>query len=405
MSTQRIAFVATPVTQQIKRFVSAYLRPSFYMLTTGINVSLPSDFIIRYNLRFMKYAFALFCICSLSFIACDKGGTDDKDDKTPPLTDTTTVLGYGILNDFIGIWNGPVTSTTPLGGYPEWILDFRPIAEAHLSGKAELDTVNDIFMGFFITKFEQKYVMAFRNGGGFAGLQRVSYAQCDSSYELGGERYYRFSDFKAGPNRVYAEFRFRNDSVYMQTFTNKYNNLSAPTLHMQWAAKRTDTTAVQVAKQHFGFPKKKLMKDLSTSFDSLTEAVFYDINNDPYRQMDHPYLGQTSVTCTFGSAVQPQAGAQVILIITTQPLFSGFNYVPANLKYRSRYVLLTGANANNYAFDYMHPGDYYLNAIYDTNADQVPQSGEFIQYPFDRPFTLLPNESINQATEIGFQIP
>lgn len=351
----------------------------------------------------MRIIFLLVYICWLC-IACDKKKTQ-KPDVTPPITDTTTVLGYGILSDFVGIWNGPVTSTTPLGGYPEWIVDFRPISAAQLSGKAELDTVNDIFMGFFIAKFDTQYVMAFRNGGGFAGLQRVSYARCDSAYDTGTERYYRFSDFKAGPNRLFAEFRFRADSVFMQTFTNKYNTLSAPTMHMQWTAKRVDNTAAQLAQQHFGFPKKQQVKDLTESFENLTEAVFYGTVTDPYPEQEHPYLGQASIACTFGNAVQTQPGARVIYIVTTQPLFNGFQYLPANLKYRSRYVLLTGSHPSNYVFDYMHPGQYYLNAIYDTNADLVPQSGEYIQYPFDKPFTLAANGSASLVTEIGFEIP
>lgn len=352
----------------------------------------------------MRYFLSLF-LMSLLIAACDKEPQNQPDNNLPPISDTTTVLGYGILNDFAGIWSGPVTSTTPLGGYPEWIVDFRPVAAAQLSGKAELDTVNDIFMGFFITQYNNQYVMAFRNGGGFAGMQRVSYARCDSSYVNGSERYYRFSDFKAGANRVFAEFRFKNDSVHMQSFTNKYNTLAAPTLHMQWRAKRVDTTAVQPAKQYFGFPKKQVVKNLAQAFDSLTEAVFYSLQNDPYPQQDHPYLGQTAVACSFGSAVQTQPGAQVILIITTQPLFNGLQYLPANLKYRSRYVLLTGAQGSAYTFDYMHPGTYYLNAIYDTNADLVPQSGEFIQYPFDRVFTLGANGATTLQTQISLQIP
>jgi len=117
----------------------------------------------------MKYAWLLILLLAS---ACDKNTPEDGD-TTDPINDTTNVLGYGILNDFSGIWDGPVSSTTALGGYPEWIVDFRPVSPAQLSGKAELDTVNDIFMGFFIAKTKTQYVVAFRNGGGFAGQQRV----------------------------------------------------------------------------------------------------------------------------------------------------------------------------------------------------------------------------------------
>ena len=62
----------------------------------------------------------------------------------PTTPDISNTLGYSILNKIKGIWNGPVTSTTPLGGYPEWIVDFRPISENQVSAKNELDTLNDI---------------------------------------------------------------------------------------------------------------------------------------------------------------------------------------------------------------------------------------------------------------------
>src|ERR1043165_6321675 len=68
------------------------------------------------------------------------GGTGGIDASTP-------VTGYNILGRLPGIWNGPVTSSTPLGSYPEWIVDFRPVSAAQVSAKNELDTVNNILMG------------------------------------------------------------------------------------------------------------------------------------------------------------------------------------------------------------------------------------------------------------------
>lgn len=347
----------------------------------------------------------LWLIALLFCVACGKDNPADNTADLDPISDTTTVLGYQLLNDFTGIWNGAVSSTTPLGGYPEWIVDFRPISAAQLSGKAELDTLNDIFMGFFIAQYDGQYLLAFRNGGGFAGLQRVSYAKCDSTYDTGAERYYRFVDFKAGMGRLFVEFRFRNDSVYMQTFTNKYNSLAEPTLHMQWNARRVDSTAASGAKQQFDFPRKVLVKDLSGSFAQVGEAVFYGSQNDPYPQTEHPYLGSVSLDCSFGNSVQVQQGAKVLVVVTTRPLFNGFQYLSSNLKYRSRYVLLSGSSPTDYTFDYMHPGTYYLNVIYDTNADMIPQSGEFIQFPFDQSFTLSAAGQVALQSTINTTIP
>ena len=109
---------------------------------------------------------------------------------TPNISNT---YGYGILGRLKGIWNGPVTSTTPLGGYPEWIVDFRPISASQISARNELDTLNNIFMSFFIVKYNNQYTMAFRNGGEFSGSQRVSYFLADSVSETANSAFYRFA--------------------------------------------------------------------------------------------------------------------------------------------------------------------------------------------------------------------
>lgn len=354
-------------------------------------------------MKTLHLAFLLILIVALA--SCGKHEPDTTDKPTDkPLTDSTHVKGYGLFNHITGIWDGPVTSSTPLGSYPTWIVDFRPVSAAQVSGKAELDTVNDIFMGFFIAKRDTQYIMCFRNGGGFAGLQRVSYASIDSVKETATEAYYRFVDFVAGESRLYVEFRFRNDSLDMKTYTSKYNSVSPPVLHMHWTARRVDTSSTQDAITEFSFPQKQLVKDFSTAFDGLTEAVFYGLANDPYPQSEHPYLGETSIQASLGGNVQTQPGGRAVLIITTQPLFNGVVYQPGNLKFRSRYVLLSDA-PYNYTFDYMHPGSYYLNAFYDTNGDTYPQSGEYLSYPFDQAFSLSANGTASKSVQVSFEVP
>lgn len=353
----------------------------------------------------MRYPIFLLIISLI--LACDKNtnSPDGPDKPEPVLTDSTTVFGYGILERLPGIWDGAVTSGTRLGSYPEWIVDFRPISSSHVSGKAELDTVNEIFMSVFLTRYDGEYLMAFRNGGGFAGEQRVSYAKIDSVRETGNEAYYRFSDFIAGEQRVYSEFLFSGDSLHMQVFTNKYNTLSTPTKHMEWHAKRMDETAAEDAIQDLSYPKKELAYGLDSAFDDLTEAVYYSLANDPFPQSAHPYLGETSVTVSLDPSVNTTANGISLLIISTQPLFNGVIYQQDNLRYRSRYVLLRGNEPHSYTFDYMHPGTYYLNAFYDADGDLFPDSGEYLAFPFDQPFSLGVEGSVNESTVINYQIP
>ncbi len=350
----------------------------------------------------------VFCIVALLTSSCkDKKGTSDTplpQSSLGGIDANTSVAGYNILARLPGIWNGPVTSTTALGSYPEWIVDFRPISGAQVSAKNELDSVNNILMGFFIVKHAGAYKMAFRNGGGFAGSQRIAYAVIDSVSETTNNYFYRFSDFKAGKNRVYADILFKDDSLIFHVYTNVYNTLSAPVTHMLWKAKLQDSTSAQSAKTVFSFPQKQMVKDFSSTFDAVTEAIYYNSTADPYNEASQPYLGQTTVNISFDGAHVPSPTKKVFLMITTQPLFTGFTYVPAQLKYRSRYVFLASTD-NAFTFNYMHPGSYYLYTLYDANGDGTFSSGDWMSSNLTNTFTLgaLGTQSVN--TVIDFTIP
>lgn len=321
-----------------------------------------------------------------------------------PITSATPVLGYDILNRLPGIWNGPVTSSTPLGGYPEWIVDFRPVSASQVSSKSELDSVNNILMGFFIVKHANSYKMAFRNGGGFAGQQRIAYAVIDSVSETTNNYFYRFSDFRAGKNRVYTNVLFKDDSLILTVYTNQYNSLATPVIHMQWRSKMQDSTSAQPAITNFSFPQKTMVRDFSTTFDAQPEAIYYNLATDPYNESMQPYLGQTTVNINFAAAYTPDPNKKVFLMITTQPLFSGFNYLPANLIYRSRYVFLASTD-NTFTFNYMHPGNYYLYTLYDSNGDGTFSSGDWMSSNFSNTFSLAATGTVNVNTTIDFTIP
>lgn len=327
------------------------------------------------------------------------------DCNLPTISASSNVEGYGILEKLPGIWNGPVYSPTPLGSFNEWIVDFRPISASQVSAKNELDSINDIFMSFFITKIDCEYKMAFRNGGGFAGQQRNSYMIIDSLNEGASESFYRFVDPISGGNRVYTDVTFKQDSIIMHTYTNQYNTLSDPVTHMIWRAKLMDQTSTQDAISLFNFPQKQLTRDFSTTFTGLTEAVFYNTASDPYPESDQPHLGNTNMSINIGSPAVIDPAKKILIIITTQPLFPGFVFTPANLDFRSRYVFVDANSTVNYNFNYMHPGDYYVNAIYDENGDYNFSSGDYMNGSFDVPFTLTSEGVANPTVNINFLIP
>lgn len=349
-------------------------------------------------------AFAALIILMPSCKSCKDKKSEE---EVPPVTNNSpnveNTYGYGVLKNVKGIWNGPVSSTTPLGGYPEWIVDFRPISENQISAKNELDTMNDIFMSFFIVKYNNQYKVAFRNGGSFAGMKRVSYFLTDSVSESGTQSFYRFSEIIKGKNRAYTEVIRKNDSLIIKTYTNKYNTLISSTPHMAWTAKLQDTTSFLASTSLFGFPKKTMTKDFTNTFVGNTESIFFsgfNIASDPYPENAQPYLGQTTVTYSHSGSYTPVATNKTFLVICTQPLFSG---IIMNLKYRSRYVVLA-ANDLNFTFNYMHPGTYYVYAMYDNDGNGVINSGDWFS-SVGTQFSLGSLGTTTVNTVINFQVP
>ncbi len=376
----------------------------------------------------MKRVFVLLfvtLIATVSFNSCKrKGCTDEnavnydanakKDDGSctysssstlPPISNSSNVKGYSILEKLSGIWTGPVVSPTPLGDFQEWIVDFRPISPSQISAKNELDSINDIFMSFFICKYDNEYQIAFRNGGGFAGNVRNSYMIIDSVNVTSTLAFYRFVDPISGGTRVYTDVTFKQDSLIMHTFTNQFNTLSQPTTHMRWTANLRDNTSAQDAITLFNFPQKELTRDFSTTFDGLTETVFYSVADDPYPENQQPHLGVTNVNFAVTNPTTINPSTKILLVITTQPLFNGGIFNAANLNYRSRYVLVDAATTGVFKFNYMHPGNYYLNAIYDSNGDGQFSSGDYMNSSFDVPFTLNSLGTVAPNVNIDFQIP
>lgn len=353
--------------------------------------------------------FSILLLLSFSNCKNDKKGEPipEPSPTTPAAPDINNTLAFNVLKKLKGIWKGPVTSSTPLGGYPEWIVDFRPNSENQIAAKNELDTLNDIFMSFFIAKYNNAYKVAFRNGGSFNAMKRVSYFLADSVSESSSVSYYRFSEIIKGKKKAYTEVIFRTDSLYIRSYTNKYNSLPTATLHMTWSAQLQDSVSCQAAVTNFTFPKKTLTKDFTTTFDSQTEAVYYSTSGppagDPYPESAQPYLGKTTATYNYLASYTPNPSKKVFLVITTQPLFSGFTFLTNNLKTRSRYVILN-ASSSSYVFNYMHPGTYYYYAFYDNDANAVINSGDWISTT-NTSFTLGASGTTTTNTQINFTIP
>jgi hypothetical protein len=320
----------------------------------------------------------LLILIGLLFLGCKRetpNTTNPPPDPNEPTTDS--IFGYGVLEKVKGIWNGPVTSSTALGGYPEWIVDFRPISPTQISAKNELDTLNDIHMSFFVAFYNNNYRIAFRNGGSFNGMTRVSYFLADSVSETNLQSYYRFSEILKGKIRAFTEVIRKQDSLIILSYTNKSNSLNEPVLHMAWRAKLQDTTSAQTATTLFNFPQHAVGRNLSQSFQGVSESIYYNTTSEPYAESEQPYLGKSTINYSFAPNLSPIASKKVFILLTTQPLINGFSLNYGNMKFRSRYVILN-ANNPNYTFNYMHPGGYYVYALYDKDGSMGFSSGDWV---------------------------
>ncbi len=352
------------------------------------------------------------CLILVIMSACksckDKKATDETPTETPiSAPGNDKVFGFGVLSKVKGIWNGPVSSTTGLGSYPQWIVDFRPISENQISAKNELDSLNDIFMSFFIVKYNNEFKVAFRNGGSFVGMKRSSYMLADSVSETVNQSFYRFSEIVKGKSRAYSEVIRKGDSLILKSYTNKTNTLPTATPHMTWRSKLQDTTSTTATVSLFNFPKATITKDFSSTFVGQTESIYYASSGipagDPYPETAQPYLGKTTVSYTYDASHIPNSSKKVFIFIMTQPLFSGPVPNLANLKYLSRYVTLA-ANDTSFEFNYMHPGTYYAYVLYDTNNDGTANTGDWLSTA-NLSFTLNALGTTTVTPQINFTIP
>lgn len=245
--------------------------------------------------------------------------------------------------------------------------------------------------------------MAFRNGGSFAGMQRVSYFLADSVSETSTQAYYRFSEIVKGKTRAYTEVIRKGDSLILKSYTNRYNTQPSSTPHMAWRAKLQDTTSAAAAVSHFTFPKSSMAKDFSTVFVGQSEAIYYNAATEPYPESAQPYLGKATVNYTYDAAHVPNASRKVFIFITTQPLLNGFTFNMGNLKYRSRYVILA-ANDQSFVFNYMHPGTYYVYGFYDSDGNGTANSGDWFSAS-NATMTLPALGTTSVSTQINFTIP
>lgn len=344
-------------------------------------------FILKKTVPFL---ISFFFLVNFPLVALEKPESDE------------TVFGFGILHRLPGLWNGPVSSDTPAGNFPNWYVDFRPVAPGQVSQYSTLDAQTLNYMSFFIVRHNKQLKVALRTEGVFQNKGCVTYEVMDTVREAEG--YYRFSDFQAGDRRAYTQFTFRGDKLQMEVYTNKFNTVSPLRLHSRWTAERNDVTASAAAVDHFHFPRPEMVKDFSDVFKGMAESIYFTFEHDPYSSASQPYVGTVTVKIAIAENLKVKKSDELFLLLTTTSLFKGLKYIKENMKFVSRYVYLP-VTTRSYTFNNVHPGTYYLYAYNDINNDKHHTGGDYMNSDINNTFTLPAGGNIAVDTEIDFVLP
>lgn len=349
-----------------------------------------------------KYLLLFFGFLIIQLPVYAQYSKQEKITETSGIKDSDTVKGYGILKRLPGLWNGPVFSSTPAGSFEKWYVDFRPVSAGQVSQFSMLDSQTVNIISFFIVKYKGELKVAMRTEGCFAKKCCVTYEVIDSVNEASG--YYRFVDFISGKKRAFSEFVFNGNEMKMSVYTNKFNKEKSPQLHSVFQATLTDTIATLIPVKYFDFPQPLMIKDFCDVFKNMTESIFFDLENDPYKSSAQPYVGSLSITVSIDSALKTKSSDEICILLTTRPLFSGIKYNAENMNYLSKYVYFP-VGTTSFTIKNIHPGKYFLYSFSDINNDKKHLSGDYMSSDVNKSIEVFPDKTSEVNTTIDFVIP
>jgi len=338
-------------------------------------------------LIFIMIAFAL-----ITMTACQHADTSKEQQIT----------GYGFLARIPGMWNGPVSSSTTAGSFPIWYCDFRPVGPAQVSQFSQMDTITMTNVSFFIVKYKNQLRLTQRTEGCHNDTCCVTYEVLDSASETNG--YYHFSDFVRGSKRAVSIYKFTGNQLEMKVYTNKFNKYDSLVWHSTWAAGFATAGNAKQAIAHFNYPQPVMTCDFTNAFNNMAESIIFDLDNDPYNSLLQPYVGNVTVNITISPVLPIDNTDQVFLVFTTDPLFAGTTFLPASMKYTSRYILFP-ASTKSYTIRNVHPGTYYVYSMVDKNHDGTYGAGDYISSDINHSFTVGDRQNVNITTNIDMIIP
>ncbi|MCF2873380.1 MULTISPECIES: hypothetical protein [unclassified Tenacibaculum] len=384
----------------------------------------------------MKKRHILFGLCiTLALASCEDairditGGTTPTPNPTPdPIAEVIpadiNTDGFDFFEKMQGHWVG--SNRVIADDYDWFAWDYRAISKSHIHGIHEGGSLGNLLTSFFVTNYKGKRTIMGRNGGLLSGIYRTSYFVLDKVEDRNSEgKYYRFVDAIGNKNIMSFELRFKNDSLYFNSYTSNLGS-RIPTRHMTFKGKKMHMELAQAAASATNYPQNTIDDglDFADGFkaenlyvkqgeQAATSATFlaqqannniYELapqSGDPYQITDHPRLGTLTVNLTRNSQI---TDTNLLVYLSKDPLTDTNGYLTSNSAAFD--TLLHFPSLENkedtFLFTYLHPGEYYLTVIADKTGDGAPNQGDILS--ISKKITVAPLENkIENVTNIDVQ--
>lgn len=343
------------------------------------------------------------------FMSCEDGvrditgGTNPDPDPDPnpeivinPVDITKD--GFDFLEKMQGHWVGK--NKVINDDYPWFAWDYRAISKSHIHGIHEGGTLGNLFTSFFVTNFKGKRTIMARNGGLLNGIYRTSYFVLDSVKQIANnDKYYRLVDARSGTNIMHMELRFKNDSLFFNSYTSNLGN-RVPSRHMTFKGKKMHIELANEAKTATGFPVNEIDAGLDFANGFVEENLYkqqgqeraksatflyqsnqndvYEmapLSGDPYTIIEHPRLGTLTVNLSRNNSI---TNDNLLVWLSKEAITDTSGFFTSNTSAYNTVLHFPTLEAkeNSMLFTYLHPGEYYVTIIADKDKDGGPSTGD-----------------------------
>ena len=320
---------------------------------------------------------------------------------TPPALEPVDISAQGLafFEQMKGHWVGNMNI---MGTKMEWFaFDYRPISPAHIHGIYEGGTMGNIMTSFFIANYKGTRTIMARNGGLLNGIYRMSYFVLDK-VETGPNRsYYRLVDAYGGKDIMWMELEFTGDQLRFNSYTSRFGSMGRPKKHMQFAGTKKHLELADAAAKTMNYPQDQVEHDFSQGMPMPSWGPEYPVVTSAsyvYEegQRDLPSLGQlagdpigveqmphlASLKVNIGQSGHT-ANRKLIIYLSREALTDEEGKAIMENGYPKQ-SLFDGilafpelaSNTRQFTFHYLHPGDYYITVVADSNGDHYLSEGD-----------------------------